>query len=91
MLHGLGDIFPAGKVNDEMLGIKAAWLEDERREMGKGPLLSLELTVDVSMMSVVERWAGDLEKLGKKKHWIRIADSEDAWGFKIKCSTERRG
>ena len=86
VLHGLGDVFPAGKVRDGTLAIRSTWTTIEEQ---KAQPLRLEITADASVMGTVERLAADLEKLGKKKHWVNGMDGQGPWGFKIQCTVTR--
>ena len=87
VLHGLGDVFPAGKVRDGTLAISSTWTTSEE---GKAQSLRLEVIADESVMGTVERWAADLEKLGKKKHWVSGMDGQGPCGFKIQCTVTGR-
>ena len=85
ILYGLGDVFPAGRVRDGALAISTAWGAVEGGKRHGEPVLRLELLADELALSAVERWAVDLEKLGKKKNWVRTSRDPTARGFKIDC------
>ena len=89
VLHGLSDLFPAGKIREDKLAINAAWKTREGKGKHAEPVLSLELVADKSVWSTVERWAVDLQKLGKKKNWVSSSDGHSSWGFKIECAVGR--
>jgi len=86
ILNGLGELYPAGKVREDGLGINATWTTSDRKRSHGDSMLSLVLVTDHSIMSTAERWCVDLEKLGKKKYWAYNRDDKSSWGFKIECS-----
>lgn len=90
ILHGLGDVFPAARVKNGALTIVAAWSTIEGGKRHGGPVLRLELLADELAFSAVERWAVDLEKLGKKQNWVQTDQDSKPYGFKVECVVRRR-
>ena len=90
ILNGLGDIFPAGKVREDTLAIDTKWTIREGGSKHGEPLLHLSFAGAESQMSTIQQWAVNLEKLGKKKHWVRSADGKNPGGFKIECTVRTR-
>lgn len=86
VLNGLGELYPAGKIREDRLGINAIWTTSEGKRSHGNPMLSIVLVTDQSIMSTAERWCVDLKKLGNKKHWAYSRDGKISWGFKIECS-----
>lgn len=90
ILYGLGDVFPAGRIRDGALAIVTAWRAVEGGKRHGEPVLRVELLADELAFSAVERWAVDLERLGKKKNWVRTDLDPNTRGFKIECVVRRR-
>lgn len=90
ILYGLGDVFPAGRVRNGALAIETAWVEVEGGKRHGESVLRLEFLADELALGAVERWAVDLEKLGKKKNWVRTDQAPDTRGFKIECIVRKR-
>lgn len=86
ILNGLGELYPAGKVREDRLGISAIWTTSEGKRSHGDPMLRIALVTNQSIMSTAERWGVDLGKLGKKKHWAYSRDGKSSWGFKIECT-----
>lgn len=57
-----------------MIGIEAFWKKIEGNENLPTHVLDIRLKADVSMVSVAESWAIDLEKLSKRKNWYVISE-----------------
>lgn len=84
-LHGLGAMFPAGVVRAETLQIRSTWGVTEGGEKPREPILKLELQCKGLKTNIAENWARDVEKLGKKKNWVRSPTGDVTGGFKIQC------
>lgn len=91
VLRGLGDVFPAGKVRDDALRIASVWEMVEDAKQHDEAVLRLEMHAESSILNSVERWGLDLERLGKKKHWVSNSrGSGNSCGFKIVCKVRNR-
>lgn len=86
ILNGLGELYPAGKVREDKLGISAVWTTSEGKRSHDDLVLGIVLVTDWSVVNTAERWCVDLGKLGKKKNWAHSKDGKSSWGFKIECS-----
>ena len=87
VLHGLGDMFPAGVVREGILRVGSSWGVKEGGKNHGEPILQLELRCREERMRGVEEWARDVEKLGKKKNWVGGGGErgKGRGGFKIQC------
>ena len=89
ILHGLGDLFPAGVVREGVLRVRSQWGLSEGGKKPREPVLQVEIECIGSKIKIVEDWAKDIEKLGKKKNWVRSAGSERPVGFKIQSTVSK--
>lgn len=89
ILHGIGDLFPAGVVREGLLRVRSQWGLSEGGKKAPKPVLQVELECIGPKIKIVEDWAKDIEKLGKKKNWVRSAGSEESVGFKIQCTVSK--
>ena len=85
ILNGLGNICPAGVVRKGVLQMQSTW--DNITEGGDKPVLKLKIyCTEQKKIKVAEDWARDVEKLGKKKNWVRSDAGDVSGGFKIHCT-----
>ena len=89
ILHGLGDLFPAGVIRKGVLQLDSAWGVKEGGKKGRQPVLRVEIRCNESYSRQVADWARDVEKLGKRKNWARDGPSDVSEGFKIQCNVEK--
>lgn len=91
--RGIGNLFPAGLVREgeenRTVRLEVQWRPSSKKKppkkagsSGTDDVLTIEL-VDYRAVvdDMVKDWAEALEKLGKKKHWVRGRDEDDDDGF----------
>lgn len=102
--RGIGNLFPAGLVREgeenRNVHLEVQWRPSSKKKpskqagsSGTDDVLTIEL-VDYRAVvdDVVKDWAEALEKLGRKKHWVRGRedDDDDAFGYRVEVQTEKR-
>ena len=71
LAKGVADIFPAGVVrhNEEMIGVEAGFPPGKDASSADSCVIKIALLRE-DITHIVDAWAKDLEKLGKRKNWV---------------------
>lgn len=102
--RGIGNLFPAGLVREgeehRTVRLEVQWLPSSKKKPPKrassraaDDMVAIKLVqYQAAIEDVVEDWAEALEKVGKKKHWVRgrEEDGEQGFGFRVEVQVEKR-
>ena len=102
--RGIGNLFPAGLVREgeehRTVRLEVKWLPSSKKKPPKkassraaDDMVAIKLVqYQAAIENEVGDWAEALEKVGKKKHWVRgrEEDGEQGFGFRVEVQVEKR-